>query len=233
MIRVLIFDLDDTLFPERRFVQSGFKAVDDWLRTVNSIVGFQQEAEAEFNRGIRENIFNLALRSLGVADDPQLIHQMVEVYRDHIPDINLFADVVPALDLFKGQMQFGLLTDGYLNVQKRKVAALGIADRLHVIVYSDAYGRQAWKPSPIPYQQITKLLECLPSECAYVGDNPAKDFVTAKRLNWFTIRVRRPGCEHFAVQLDRIQEADTDIASLDELERALERRGPNRVMKIN
>ena len=224
MIRALVFDLDDTLFPEREYVLSGFKAVDEWLRTVRSVQGFKEKATAEFNWGARGNIFNLALHSLGVAGDSQLVRQMVEIYRNHKPNINLFADAGPALDHFLKTMQVGLLTDGFLNAQQRKVAALGIAGRFHAIVFSDEFGRQAWKPSPIPYVQITKLLGCSPSECVYIGDNPNKDFVTARQLNWFTIRVRRPGGEHFAVQLDNTQEADTEIKSLHELESVLARR---------
>ena len=223
MIRALVFDLDDTLFPEREYVLSGFKAVDEWLRTVRSVQGFQEKAVAEFNRGTRGNIFNLALLSLGVADDAQLVRQMVEIYRNHEPNINLFTDAGPALDHSLKTMQVGLLTDGFLNVQQRKVAALGIAGRFHAIVYSDEFGRQAWKPSPIPYVQITKLLGCSSSECVYIGDNPNKDFVTARRLNWLTIRVRRPGGEHFAVQLDKNLEADAEIKNLLELEQALDR----------
>jgi putative hydrolase of the HAD superfamily len=222
MIRALVFDLDDTLFPERDFVQSGFAAVDAWLRKDKAIGGFMEKASAEFIRGARGDIFNRALRSLGVADDAQLVRQMVEVYRDHEPLISLYADAHWALEHFASTTQLGLLTDGYLKVQQRKVAALKISDRFAAIVYSDTLGRQGWKPSPLPFQQITKELGCAPSECVYVGDNPAKDFVTAKRLNWFTIRVRRPGGEHSTVKLDQEHEAGAEIRSLAELKTTLE-----------
>jgi putative hydrolase of the HAD superfamily len=42
----LIFDLDDTLFPERDFVFSGFQAVGDWLETNLSLSGFAEVARA-------------------------------------------------------------------------------------------------------------------------------------------------------------------------------------------
>lgn len=222
MIRALVFDLDDTLFPEPQFVHSGFAAVDAWLRKEKAITGFMEPASAEFGSGARGDIFNRALRSLGLADDPQLVGQMVEVYRNHNPQISLFPDAEWALDYFARTCQLGLLTDGYLQVQQRKVAALSIAPRFAAIVYSDAFGRHGWKPSPLPYEEITKQLCCAPSECAYVGDNPTKDFVTARRLNWFTVRVRRPGGEHFAAQLDKEHEADSEIGSLLELKPALE-----------
>jgi putative hydrolase of the HAD superfamily len=222
MIRALVFDLDDTLFPEREYVLSGFDAVETWLCKEKAITGFRERAKAEFSAGSRGDIFNRALRSLGVPDEPRLVRQMVEVYRDHKPQISLFPDAKWVLEHFAQTIQLGLITDGYLNVQQRKVAALGIANRFRAIVYSDHFGREGWKPSPLPYVHIARELRCEPYECAYVGDNPAKDFVTARRLNWFTVHVRRPGGEHFAVRLDNAHEADMEIASLLELESALE-----------
>lgn len=223
MIRALVFDLDDTLYPEREFVLSGFAAVDAWLRNDQGITGFLEGASAEFDRGMRGDIFNRALRGLGRPEDPQLIRQMVEVYRDHPPQIRLFPDAEWALDYFARICPLALITDGYLQVQQRKVAALVLAPRLAAVVYSDTFGRAGWKPSPLPYEQIIRELKCAPSECAYVGDNSAKDFVTARRLHWLTIRVRRPGGEHFAVQLDRDHEADREISNLRELEPALDK----------
>ncbi|HEY3856190.1 MAG TPA: HAD family hydrolase [Verrucomicrobiae bacterium] len=229
MIRALIFDLDDTLFPEHEYVKSGFNAVDKWLQVTRSIQGFQAIATAEFEKGVRGDVFNRALRRLGKSDDSQLVGQMVEVYRDHQPSINLFVDADRALAHFGIARQLGLLTDGYLNVQRRKVAALNISHRFQAIVYSDEFGRDAWKPSAIPYNRIAETLGCRPSECAYIGDNPAKDFVTAKRLGWLAIRVRRPGSEHFAVQLDETREADADIKSLLELELILQKHANGRL----
>jgi putative hydrolase of the HAD superfamily len=229
MIRALIFDLDDTLFPESEFVRSGFEAVDAWLRKDKAISGFMARASADFCRGARGDIFNRVLRSLGVLDDAQLVQKMVDVYREHQPYIRLFSDAEWALDYFSKTRHLALLTDGYLKVQQRKVAALNISHRFEAIVYSDTFGRVGWKPSPLAYQQITKELSCSPNQCAYVGDNPAKDFITARRLNWFTIRVRRPSGEHFGIRLDKTHEADREIESLLELEPTLEDAAHNAV----
>jgi putative hydrolase of the HAD superfamily len=227
MISALVFDLDDTLFPERDYVLSGFQAVDAWLRNEKAIAGFEEQAKAEFFAGSRGDIFNRALRSLGVRDEPELVRQMVEVYRAHHPQIRLFPDARWALDHFAQSKKLGLLTDGYLSVQQRKVAALGIAGRFQAIVYSDRFGREGWKPSPLPYAPIAGNLGCEPSECAYVADNPAKDFIAARRLNWFTVRVRRPNTEHFAVRSDQDDEADVEIETLLQLPQALESRTQN------
>jgi putative hydrolase of the HAD superfamily len=222
MIRAVIFDLDDTLFPESAFVLSGFEAVDAWLRANKSVDGFQKIAATEFKNGRRGDIFDRALAGLGMPHNPELVRELVAVYRDHEPKIQLFADAQEVLEGLASKNELGLLTDGYLTTQKRKVATLGIADRFRAIVYSDELGHAAWKPSPIPYTRIAAALGCLPSECAYVGDNPTKDFITARQLDWFTVRVRRPGGEHFRLQLPKTHEADVEIASLVELNSALQ-----------
>lgn len=218
MIRALVFDLDDTLFPEREFVQSGFKAVDEWLRTTRSIQGFQERAAAANDAGVRGHVFNLALHRLGVLDAPELVRQMVEVYRAHKPTISLYADAAWALNQFAGRMQLGLLTDGYFEVQRRKVAALGIAHRFAALVFSDEAGREAWKPSAIPYKKVMIQLQRRGNECIYVGDNPAKDFRAPKALGWRTVQICRAGGEYAAVKAPLAHQADAIIHSLDELD---------------
>jgi putative hydrolase of the HAD superfamily len=221
MRSTLVFDLDDTLYPEREFVFSGFAALDDWLLKTKAISGFLEQASAEFSAGTRGNIFNLALRTLGAEDDPELVRQMVEVYRTHQPRIALFADAVWALDHFAQRMQLALLTDGYLAVQQRKVAALGVADRFPAIVFSDEAGRDAWKPSAVPYTRVMSLLQRHGGECVYVGDNPAKDFVTAKALGWHTVQVCRREGEYARVHAPPSHQAHQIIASLYDLQAVL------------
>src|SRR5689334_11476625 len=105
VIKALVFDLDDTLFPEHEFVRSGFEAVAEWLEQRKSIAGFLEAAMAEFNAGTRGTIFNAVLKSIGASGKEELIPKMVEVYRNHAPKIRLFGDVVPMLDHFGARKQ--------------------------------------------------------------------------------------------------------------------------------
>ena len=221
MIRALVFDLDDTLFPEREFVTSGFEAVDAWLRQSKSITGFLEAGIAAFNAGTRGTIFNAVLNRLGVSDKEELILQMVEVYRNHVPKIHLFEDAASALGHYAGRKQLALLTDGYLRVQQRKVVALGIAHRFSAMVFSDEGGRGAWKPSPAPYRRLMNSLQRPGDECVYVGDNPAKDFVTAKALGWHTVRVVREAGEYSLSLSPESHQADVTIHSLEELQNSI------------
>jgi putative hydrolase of the HAD superfamily len=151
-IEFLVFDLDDTLFPEREFVQSGFQAVGNWMSHKYSVVDFFEVAWQLFIEGKRGKIFNLTLEKLGVKYESSIIHELLQIYREHKPNISLHEDAKWAINYFKKDRKLGLITDGYLMTQKNKVEALGIESNFDVIVYSDFYGRDSWKPSPVPYR---------------------------------------------------------------------------------
>ena len=96
-----------------------------------------------------------------------------------------------------------------------------IANSFDTIIYSDEYGRENWKPSPVPYLKVMELTGFQGSECVYVGDNPHKDFVTAKKLSWRTVQIDRQNGEYSKTPAAPGYEADRTILSLTELETML------------
>ncbi|CAM2066569.1 HAD family hydrolase [Sulfidibacter corallicola] len=218
MERVLVFDLDDTLYPERDFVKSGFGAVDAWLHEHRGGPDFFEPAWRLFERGERGTIFNQVLDARGVDYDRAFIRQLVEVYRSHRPDIQLHPDGAAALERLGRTHVLGLITDGFLETQRNKVAALGIEPVFRCIVYSDEGGREAWKPSQIPYRRIMDGCEVTGERCIYVGDNPTKDFVTAKKLGWLTIQILRSDGEYRNLDVAPEFRAHHRIESLDRLD---------------
>jgi putative hydrolase of the HAD superfamily len=78
-------------------------------------------------------------------------------------------------------------------------------------------GKEFWKPHASPYEQVMKKFSCAGGECVYIADNPKKDFVTARKLGWQTVRVRRAGGEHSLVTLSPEYEAHTEISDLLQL----------------
>jgi putative hydrolase of the HAD superfamily len=191
MLKAVVFDLDDTLYPERAFVYSGFRAVAAWVaeRTGVPIAESFSELYALFAAGQRHDIFDRWLIQRGFTDVVR-VEQLVEVYRSHRPTIAPYPDAPPCLA--RTRLRRALLTDGYLAVQQRKVEALGIEGYFEVVVYSDTWGREAWKPSPRPFAAALEQLAVAGPEAVYVADNPTKDFLGARQLGMWTVRVRRP-----------------------------------------
>lgn len=213
----MLLDLDDTLYPEREFARGGFHAAARLLATRLSCAADElfDRFWQQFEQGLRGSIFNTVLDELGVPDDASLIDELVRAYRGHEPRLTLFPDAERLLSRRWLNHTLGLLTDGLADVQRRKVKALGLTTRIEAIVYSDDFGREHWKPSPIPYLELLHKLHVAPSRAVYVGDNPKKDFVGARQLGLQTVRIRRPGTEHAHLEPQAGFEADVELSSLD------------------
>lgn len=217
--RVVVFDLDDTLYLERDFVRSGFEAVDRWLTARFGARDFFERAWQLFVAGRRGDVFDQVLPRLGLEAEPQLIRQLVAVYRDHQPALRLEPAAEDLLASLSDRCPLAILTDGYHATQRRKVVALRLEERCRPIVCTDAWGRAHWKPDPKGFVHIQNALGLPPERCTYIGDNPHKDFRAPKALGWRTIRVRHPEGEHAAAEPATPGDAaDRTITSLADLE---------------
>jgi len=225
-LRAVVFDLDDTLYPERDYVLSGFRAVAGWSDPnlgIPAEQGFAQ-MKALLDQGVRGEIFNRWLERHGLLDNDR-VARLVELYRQHEPKIRLFPEVTSLLSSLRTQYCLGLVTDGYREVQQRKLAALNLAGYFDAVVFADEWGRGAWKPSPVPFHAVLERLGHLsPSESVYVADNPAKDFLGARRVGMATVWVRRPTGFYTSLEpADLEHRPDICVGRLDELSPALGR----------
>lgn len=219
--RAVVFDLDDTLYPEVEFVRSGFRAAARWAeRTLGEDHGaVYQDLWTDFEAGVRGDSFDRWLRRNGHAAGSNR-EAMIEVYRTHTPEISLYPDVLPALAGLGGGIRVGLITEGRREVQQAKVAALGLVGRIEHRVVLGEDERAAWKPSAEPFRRWLAGLALEPGEVVYLGDNPAKDFLGARRAGWGSVRVRRPDGLHRNAEADTPQaEPDYEIESLSDLGR--------------
>ena len=212
---VLVFDLDDTLYPELSYVHSGFRAVAAFL---SPLLGVPAETLAagmiaeEVAQG-RGQVFDNVLRQHG-RWTKTLVAACLRTYRQHRPELRLYPDAERCLSRFAAGPLY-LVTDGHKEVQARKVAALNLADRLRYAYLTNRYGRHRAKPDPHVFGLISRRESVVPSQVIYVGDNPRKDFVGIKPLGFRTVRILRGNYAH--LEADAAHEADQRIHTLDEL----------------
>jgi putative hydrolase of the HAD superfamily len=225
-LSAIIFDLDDTLFPERSFVLGGFEAAAKHAASLAPIDAQLLLAQLHqlFENGVRGNTFQIALDLLG-QHNHALEQAMVAAYRNHAPQIKAFPEVTPTLSRLHGKYQIGLVSDGFLSVQQRKFQALGLADFFDTVVFSDEFGRDHWKPSTKPFEvALERLMLNRADRAVYVADNVTKDFWGARRLGIHTIRIRRESGEYAAAQAPSdAHQPDLEICDLTELESAVDR----------
>ena len=212
---VLVFDLDDTLYPELSYVHSGFRAVATFL---SPLLGLPAETlaagmiaeEAAQGRG---QVFDNVLRQHG-RWSKALVAACLRTYRQHRPELTLYPDAERCLARFANWPLY-IVTDGHKEVQARKVTALHLTGRVRHAYLTNRYGRHRAKPDPHVFQLICQREGVTPNGVTYVGDNVRKDFVGIKPLGFRTVRILRGNYAHLAA--DSAHEADRSIHSLDEL----------------
>jgi putative hydrolase of the HAD superfamily len=196
----VLFDLDDTLYPERRFVDGGFAAVARFLaprvgRTAGELTARLIALHEEQGRG---RLFDTLLAELGAFPEPadrrDLVLTSILVYRTHDPELEPFPGVIDALDALRDAgIRTGLVSDGHAATQHRKLDALaGVRPLLDVVVMTDDIGPDGAKPSPSPFRIACLLLQVDPSSAVYVANDRRKDFIGARAAGLRTIRVGRP-----------------------------------------
>ena len=94
----------------------------------------------------------------------------------------------------------GILTDGRSISQRNKIRALGLESWINKIVVSEEFGSA--KPDERNFRHFHKVFPQHRS-FAYIGDNPAKDFVTPNRLGWSTICLVDQGKNIHPQQIER------------------------------
>jgi len=199
MISAVVFDLDDTLYPEKEFVVGGFREAGEELerilgRKVGASEVFLEILEKE---GISK-VFDKALNMLGIEISPAIIEKLVSAYRNHSPRLALFSGMMELLSqLQKKGLRLVLLTDGPVECQRAKVQALGISCFFEFIVYThELGGRSCYKPCMAGFDKVEMLLGLSGPQILMVGDKPLVDLEPASKKGWKTVRVAYPGTFH-------------------------------------
>jgi len=227
-IKAVIFDLDDTLYEERQYFRSGFAVVAQTLEQrgfgsggrIALLLDNFHHAEG------RQEVFQKLAVRLGFPEN--WVPELVELFRSHQPAIELAAEVRELLVRLRDvyQLRLGCVTDGWLAVQRRKVDALNVEPLLDVLVIADELGRNFWKPHPHPFHTCCTRLGVEPEEAVFVGDNPERDILGARRAGLATVRLRRPGAYFEAMETVNAEaRPDFEISRLTELERLFGRLG--------
>lgn len=179
----VIFDLDDTLYSEKDYVKSGYKVVARLLG---------DEALADrlwiyFENG--KPAIDKVLNELGCIGRKE---ECMEAYREQMPEIKLYDGVVELiLELKSKGIKVGIITDGRVIGQKRKLQALGLDKLIDDIIITDELGgTQFRKPCDIAFRIIQRRWELPFEQMVYVGDNAEKDFQAPKQLGMRSIFLR-------------------------------------------
>ncbi len=228
MRKIVLFDLDDMLYPEISFVKSGFRAVSEEIAgkydglSRDSVYHRLKELFYEDSRGVFNRFFNLE----GIPYREEDIQDLVKLYREHKPRIEPYPETMGVLMKLKGmRCSLGILSDGYPPSQRNKIEALfhGKKSLIDKVMLTDELGREYHKPDERAFIVVKEFFQAEWDEMAYVGDNPRKDFYIGLKYPILTIRLKREdGIYLNSDYLEDIRENQT-ISSLSELPEIVKR----------
>ncbi len=199
-MEVIVFDLDDTLYFEKSYVISGFRSVSKYIgeRTGISYDLLFIEMFEAFEKGTRTKIFDLLLSRHPEINCLFSVEDLVKHYRFHDPSIALIPEAEEMIRLLGTKNRnLGIISDGFLETQTRKIQSLKLSTRINTIILTDIWGKDFWKPHTRAFEEMELIHRAQGERFVYVGDNPSKDFIPAKERGWNTVRLRLPGQLHF------------------------------------
>ena len=212
-MKAALFDLDDTLYDAKQYFLGAFGTVSEYIATkygvskqavYEALVELWRQKTSMYPLLFNDllNLFHLDLGSL---------EHIVKIYNEYIGEMKPYPDVIPTLQELRGKhFKLGILTDGNVKRQKRKIEALGFKTLFDVIVYAQEI---ASKPSALSYLDAVKKLGAEPANIIYIGDNPLLDFKGAKEAGLKTVRILRGEFKN----VPRNEYIDFEIEKLDEL----------------
>lgn len=188
--QALLIDLDDTMFPESSYVESGFRAVAQFLEETRDLPADYSfpSMMAFLELEGRGAIFDRIIERFEIRNSEGLVAECVDVYRAHKPNIQAYEGVKGALADLSDRYALALVSNGLPAMQQRKLDSLGFEDFFDAVVFCDAIN--APKPATQGLKQALDRLGVFPQDCVFIGDNPNTDGMAASNAGVPYLRVR-------------------------------------------
>jgi putative hydrolase of the HAD superfamily len=190
LIRAVLFDLDDTLYPQAEWLRGAWRAASEAGAGLGLDPGALESSLVSIcaEGSDRGRIIDRALIEIGAPET--LVAPLIKAFRSYAPRaLAPYPGVRAALDRLRGELAVGLVSDGDVGIQSAKLKALGLDEAFDTIVLSDAIGRGMRKPSPVPFEKALAGLDVDAVEAVYIGDRPDKDVAGAAAVGMRAIRV--------------------------------------------
>lgn len=221
-VKVIVFDLDDTLYSEIEFVKSGFRAVAKYLHHLHPKhleESLYTMMLSELKQNGRGKVFDVVLEYLG-CKTKKMVQKALSIYRLHTPRLTLPKESQEILEYFSHQnIPLYIVTDGNKIVQNNKIRALDVERFVSKSFITHRYGKIHAKPSPYCFIKIAEQERADYEDIVYIADNSNKDFVGIKKLGFRTIRIKQGMFQD--VQNPKEYQAEYEIESLLELKKIL------------
>jgi len=188
-IKVIIFDLDDTLYDcSGTLVVRGRRQV---AKTIAKLINcseeeaYQLQLDMEEKYGVKANIYEKIVSHYHLPGTyaQELLEEFVHT---DISDITVFPDVIDTMIQLKGRgYRMVLVTSGDKEIQRKKIDVLGLNNRyFDDIVITE---RNKGQPKKACFQEIMKRYDLQAEEFVCVGDKIDDELTASKSLGMVTV----------------------------------------------
>ncbi|MES2819119.1 MAG: HAD family hydrolase [Pseudomonadota bacterium] len=184
-IKLITFDLDDTLWDVAPVMHGAEATLRDWLALeaprlgpvpVEHLWTFRARllaAEPALRHRLSELRRRILLHALEDAGYPAAEAQLLaeagfQVFLEARHRVALFAEVHPTLELLAQRFQLAVITNGNADVRR-----LGLADYFRFALCAEELG--VGKPDPRPFQQALHRAGVSAAQAVHIGDHPEDD----------------------------------------------------------
>ncbi|MDO6470134.1 YjjG family noncanonical pyrimidine nucleotidase [Maribacter sp. 1_MG-2023] len=124
--------------------------------------------------------------TMGHPATDDLIHLLSEEYINHLSSFNaLFPNAISVLDYLQPKYKLHIITNGFQEVQDKKLRNSGIHSYFDQIIDSEMAG--AKKPNPVIFNMALNRAGVVPEKSIMIGDSLEADILGAKSLGFHTI----------------------------------------------
>jgi putative hydrolase of the HAD superfamily len=195
MKKIILFDLDDTLYDyksaHKKAMNSTYKILKKKINISKKEFDYKfYKSRSEIHRELsgtapshnRVLYFQRLVEKTHNTIHPEDILELYDAYwGELLKHAKLRKGVVQTLKTLKENgLNIGVITDLTTHIQLRKLSKLGLTDFVDIFVSSEEAGRE--KPHPSPFLLALNKLDLKPSEAMMVGDSPKKDIEGANSL---------------------------------------------------
>jgi putative hydrolase of the HAD superfamily len=201
-MNAIIFDMDDTLVDDRRATDFAFrelyKRIEDlidisleearhkwdhclanhYVKYLNGEITFREQRRCR----IRDIFGNREISDIA-ADDIFTIY-----LSEYEKNIKLYDDVLPFLKSHR-HFKMGIITNGDLIQQRKKIKSTGLDGFIEVVVVSGDSGFK--KPDRAIFEKTCNMLKCSPDKCWFIGDHLEYDFQGSSRAGMKPVMLDR------------------------------------------
>lgn len=208
-LRWVFFDLDDTLFDFRANSDSALlklyktdeyisQLYPDFQRYVDVYHAANLRLWEAYHHGritagvLRRERFQALFRGAGVPPDADLAESWDKRYLDILSDESrLVPGALDILERAREHYLIGILSNGFREVQYKKLRTTGLWRYVQRMVVSDEIGVN--KPDARLFRFAELAVGARPGECLMIGDNPDADIKGAIDAGWRAIYFNRIG----------------------------------------